>query len=119
MKEILVVFLGGGIGSVLRYFFYKFLNNITFSIPYGTLFANALACVVFGLFSGYIYTKLQLEPLTKLFILTGLCGGLSTFSTFNFELFVMLKNGQFLVAAIYFITSFVLCLGSFSIMLNK
>lgn len=113
MKEIIIVFIGGGLGSIFRYFFSKYFNYETLAMPYGTLFSNVLACFLFGFFSGYLYSKLQLEPSTKLFILTGICGGLSTFSTFNYEMFYMCKNGQFILAAIYFITSFVLCMGSF------
>lgn len=119
MKEILAVFIGGGVGSVLRFLFTKFFLNYNFQIPFGTLLANTIACLIFGIFSGFIYTKLQVEPIVKLLILTGLCGGLSTFSTFNYELFLMLKNGQVFMSILYFMISFIVCLGSFAVFVNN
>lgn len=118
MKEILIVFLGGGLGSALRYGFSKWLNHIQAVLPFGTLIANTLACIIFGIVTGYIYTKLELQPITKLFILTGICGGLSTFSTLNFEIVTMVKNGQIAFALSYLILSFVLCLGTLFLTIN-
>ena len=114
MKSILLVFVGGGLGSVLRFWFGKLFNNPLPALPYGTWISNFLACLIFGIMAGFIYNKLVDED-TKKFVLTGFCGGLSTFSSFNFELYELIRHEQFGYAIVYLVGSLITCLVGFSL----
>jgi len=93
MKQLLIVFLGGGAGSVVRYLISKlYSQNPVF--PYGTLTSNFISCIIFGAVIMWGTQKLHLNPLLKLLLLTGFCGGFSTFSSFTFETIELFKNGN-------------------------
>ena len=85
MLNIILVGSGGFIGSALRYLIglgvHSLLRSATF--PYGTLAANLIGCLLIGLFNGLADERLLLSPQTRLFILTGMLGGFTTFSTFR------------------------------------
>lgn len=114
--KILVVFIGGGAGSVMRYLLGKLINN--FQFPLATFVSNLLASIVFGLFIGFVSTKFDTNSNIRLLILTGFCGGLSTFSTFNFEIFEMIKNGNYILAVGYVFVSIAACLLSYGLVLD-
>ena len=106
MKSILLVFLGGGFGSVLRYLIGKYLNNSENGIPYGTFLANILGSLFIGLILGYAAKNDSLTQNQTLLLATGFCGGFTTFSTFSYENHIFLKSGDFLSFSIYTIASF-------------
>lgn len=108
MKHILLVFLGGGFGSVLRYIIGKYLNNAENGIPYGTFLANILGSLLIGLILGFAAKNDTLSQNQTLLLATGFCGGFTTFSTFAYENHVFLKSGDFTSFAIYTIASFVI-----------
>ncbi|ALJ04438.1 protein CrcB [Pseudalgibacter alginicilyticus] len=108
MKSILLVFLGGGFGSVLRYLISKYLNNIESGIPYGTFAANILGSLLIGLILGLAAKNDSLTQSQTLLLATGFCGGFTTFSTFAYENHVFLKSGDFISFTIYSISSFVI-----------
>ncbi|MFT4685025.1 MAG: CrcB protein [Flavobacteriales bacterium] len=106
MKQVLLVFIGGGFGSVLRYLLGKYLNNSETGIPYGTFTANILGSLLIGLILGFAIKNDTLSSNQTILLATGFCGGFTTFSTFAYENHVMLKSGDFMNFAIYTIASF-------------
>ncbi|WP_166963713.1 fluoride efflux transporter CrcB [Yeosuana marina] len=107
MKNLLLVFLGGGFGSVLRYIISKYLNNPVTGIPYGTFAANILGSMLIGIILGLAAKNNTLSQNQTLLLATGFCGGFTTFSTFAYENHVFLKSGDFTSFAIYTAASFI------------
>lgn len=108
MKQLLIVFVGGGFGSVLRYIIGKYLNNPQDGIPYGTFVANILGSLLIGIILGIAAKNDTLTSNQTLLLATGFCGGFTTFSTFAYENHVFLKAGDFTSFALYTIASFVI-----------
>ena len=107
MKHILLVFFGGGLGSVLRYVIGKYLNNYENGIPYGTFVANILGSLLIGIILGLAAKNNTLSQSQTLLLATGFCGGFTTFSSFAYENHLFLKSGDFTSFAIYSIASFI------------
>lgn len=107
-KQLLLVFLGGGIGSSLRYLLGSYLNSGQTGIPYGTFLANILGSLCIGIILGFAAKHGSLSQNTILFLATGFCGGFTTFSTFAYENHVLLKSGDFFSFALYTIGSFII-----------
>ncbi|MFN0047640.1 MAG: fluoride efflux transporter CrcB [Cytophagales bacterium] len=118
MKDLMMVFIGGGTGSVVRYLFSRWFSPFFPAFPFSTFMANLLACMLFGVLTGLSYQKIEMNDTHKKWILTGFCGGLSTFSTFNFEIFDLIKAGHIGMALIYMFCSLVVCLLSFWLMVE-
>ena len=108
MKQLLLVFFGGGIGSVLRFLVGKYLNSTETGIPYGTFAANILGSFLIGIILGFAAKNNSLTQSQTLLLATGFCGGFTTFSTFAYENHVFLKSGDFTSFALYTIASFVI-----------
>ena len=109
MKEILLVGFGGFIGSVARYLVSKL--NITWqflSIPMGTLTVNILGSLIIGFLVGISVKSELISNDLRLFLMVGLCGGFTTFSSFTNENFMLMQNGQFLTVFLYTALSIVL-----------
>jgi CrcB protein len=106
IKNIFLVLLGGGIGSVARYLLSYFLTkNNTTQFPWATFIVNGLGCLLIGLLFGYIQkNNLQNETL-KLLLITGFCGGFTTFSTVSLENIQFIQNQNYNFAILYTITS--------------
>ncbi|MCF6351193.1 MAG: fluoride efflux transporter CrcB [Flavobacteriaceae bacterium] len=96
MKFILV-FLGGGLGSALRYLVSKHLNNLEKTIPYGTFLVNILGSLLIGIVIALsLKNNSILSQNQTLLLATGFCGGFTTFAAFAFENTQFLKNGDYL-----------------------
>ncbi len=108
----LLVFIGGGVGACLRYLISLLTYKSNSGFPLHTLIANTLACIVLGLL---VYYLVEVDPRLKLLIGVGLCGGLSTFSTFSIECFDMIQNGQYGMCLTYVLVSIMLCLAVFGV----
>jgi CrcB protein len=108
MKDLALVFVGGGAGSLARYMVGKFYQQWQPSFPFATLTANFLSCLVFGLVLMLGVQKLNLNFSLKLLLITGFCGGFSTYSAFTFETVEMFKTGQNSMALINIVTNFAL-----------
>jgi fluoride exporter len=110
MANYIAVFLGGGIGSVLRYLISMFfVKHISHSFPYATFTVNILGCLFIGFIISLSMTKSNLCGSSLLLFLTvGIAGGFTTFSTFSYESFALIKNGETLTAVTYIVLSSIL-----------
>ena len=107
MKSFLLVFLGGGLGSSLRYLVESAMNQYSKVLPFGTFTVNMLGCLLIGLILGYAQKENALTSNQTLLLATGFCGGFTTFSAFAQENFQLLKTGDIMQFSIYTIGSIV------------
>ena len=99
---ILLVAIGGGAGSVLRYLLSVLAQRFAFSLPHGTLWANLIGCFVIGVVTTLGATGGMLSPAMRLLLATGICGGFTTMSSFIYELMKFLQERDYYMAAGYF-----------------
>jgi fluoride exporter len=92
-KPLLAIAIGSIAGGLLRWFFGLKLNALFPTMPLGTLAANLLAAYIIGATAAFLATSPSLAPEWRLLIMTGFCGGLSTFSTFSIEIVYLLQRG--------------------------
>ena len=107
-KQLLLIFLGGGLGSVLRYLISKSLNLETAFIPFGTFAVNILGSLLLGLIVGIAAKSDIFSSNTVLFLAIGFCGGFTTFSSFAFENQALLRSGDYLNFFFYSFGSIIL-----------
>ncbi len=106
--KILFVFLGGGIGSVLRYGIALGMAYFNLSFPFATLLANMLSCILLGSVTS-LFLNESITNNTRLFLVTGVCGGFSTFSTFTNETFLLFQQGNIVLAFLNILLNLALC----------
>src|SRR4029453_13194433 len=94
LKSVLAISLGASLGALLRWGFGNRLNDLFPAIPPGTLVSNLVGAYVVGLAVAFFATYSALPPEWRLFLITGFCGGLTTFSTFSAELVALLQQGH-------------------------
>ena len=100
IRELILIFLGGGMGSVCRYGVGAYmLKSVEVRFPVATLMANALGCLLIGLLMGYLSNRSA--SLWSLLLVTGFCGGFTTFSTFSNETFQYFRQGLYTLAIGY------------------
>ncbi|MHA2055454.1 MAG: fluoride efflux transporter CrcB [Candidatus Hodarchaeales archaeon] len=96
MIKILLIGTGGFLGSIFRFIIsglvHRWLENAWF--PFGTLTVNILGCLIIGFLGGLIELRQVLNPELRVFIMIGLLGGFTTFSTFGFESYNLARDGQ-------------------------
>ena len=105
MKSFLLVFLGGGLGSSLRYLVTIAMNQYSKVLPFGTFTVNMLGCLLIGLILGYAQKENTLNSNQILLLATGFCGGFTTFSAFANENLELIKNGEIFNFSVYTIGS--------------
>ncbi|MBS0151076.1 MAG: fluoride efflux transporter CrcB [Nitrospira sp.] len=107
----LLVFIGGGIGSMLRHAA-NLIGASVFglNIPAGTLFVNISGSLAMGLLAGWFAFRGHSDQLTRLFLTTGILGGFTTFSAFSLEAALLLERGQTGGATLYVIGSVVIAI---------
>lgn len=93
LKQWLLVFLGGGSGSLFRYGIAIWMATYKPAFPWATLLANALSCFILGLMLPLV-TRNALPTSYRLALMTGFCGGFSTFSTFTAESWQLFQQGR-------------------------
>ena len=105
-KDILLVGLGGGVGSIARFLcqrgVYAFYPH---AFPFGTLLVNVAGCFIIGLLFGLIEKGALLKPELRILLVTGFCGGFTTFSAFAAETIQLLKDGRLLYFFVYTVAS--------------
>ena len=100
MKSILLVALGGALGSAARYKLSGWVlhRTVEWRFPLGTFVVNVAGCLIIGLAAGLAVKEDYFSPESRTLIFTGLLGGFTTFSAFGLETFYLLRRGELLVA---------------------
>jgi CrcB protein len=93
-RPFIAVSVGGMLGCLLRWVLAMFLNSYFPTIPPGTLAANLIGCYIIGMAIAFFTTYPHFAPEWRLFVTTGFCGGLTTFSTFSAEVVMLLQSGR-------------------------
>lgn len=116
MNKYLIVGVGSALGGMLRYwlsnFVYKFLQPI---FPFGTLAVNILGTFLLGIIFFFLDSQELLSPSMRIFLTIGLCGGLTTFSTFSYETFIFIEDTQYLFAFLNILSNIILTLLSLAL----
>lgn len=115
MLNVLAIFIGGGLGSISRYFLSVLLKTYSMNFPVATLSVNVIGSLILGFAAAMFWKETHLHTTLKLAITIGFCGGLTTFSTFSWETFDLVKNGEFILAIIYTIISVLACVLAISL----
>ena len=103
-----VIGLGGAIGAIGRYFLQGVVHQLMgISFPYGTLVVNLLGCFLIGFIMEFSENRFIIDPEARLFITVGILGGFTTFSSFGYETFSLLRDGETLRAMLNVILSMV------------
>lgn len=108
MKQLLLVFIGGGLGSALRYGVNLLFQNSKTDFPIATFAVNIIGSFLIGLILGIVVKNNTLSTNHSLLLATGFCGGFTTFSAFAYENHLFLKAGDFSQFALYTISSLVI-----------
>ena len=117
MKQLLLVGCGGFIGSIARFLVQKLNLSWHFlSIPMGTLSVNVLGSLLIGFILGISGKSEIISPGLRLFLMVGICGGFTTFSSFTAENLTLMQNGQ--IASVLMYTGLSIFLGFFAVYLG-
>lgn len=111
MMEVLLVAVGGAIGSVLRYYVGVWSVRLAGAgFPWGTLTVNLVGSFLIGIVVELIVRKFDGSPALRLFLMTGIIGGFTTFSTFALDTVALMEKGQLATAIVYVLVSVIVSL---------
>lgn len=106
MNHILLVGAGGALGSVLRYLIGLWmLQRAGPAFPWGTLFVNVTGSFLIGFLAEFIMQKMGASPEMRVFLVTGVLGGYTTFSAFSLDAIALLEHGQTMSGLAYIVAS--------------
>lgn len=109
IRNVLLVGLGGGLGSILRYSCQRWFAAVySHAFPWGTFAVNVTGCFLIGILWGISFRSFDENEHWKLFLMTGLCGGFTTFSAFTLESIGLLKENKWPLFVMYVTASVVL-----------
>ncbi|HXC05417.1 MAG TPA: fluoride efflux transporter CrcB [Bacteroidia bacterium] len=112
MKNLAIVFVGGGTGSLARYGIALFIRKLSLdAFPVATLLSNVFSCLIVAVALYYLSDQMALQPALKLLLFTGFCGGFSTFSAFSYETVQLLKDKHLYLAVLNVILNISICFG--------
>lgn len=113
MKAFLIVAIGSGLGGALRYGMQLLLQRFYPSaFPLGTLSVNITGCFLIGIFFSLAEKNTLISPEIKLFLITGFCGGFTTFSAFSIDNITLMNSGHFLYFFLYMAGSVLIGIGA-------
>ncbi|WP_293931767.1 fluoride efflux transporter CrcB [Sphingobacterium sp. UBA6645] len=102
LKEVFIIGIGGAVGSILRYTTGQYIaKHFPHAIPTGTLLVNIIGCLLIGFLIGFFDKQQIINTHWKLLLITGFCGGFTTFSTFAAENYNLITNNQIPQALLY------------------
>lgn len=102
VKSIMIVGLGGFIGTVARFLISRYFQvNVLSVFPWSTFIVNIVGCLLIGLIYGISEKGDFLSPEIRLFLTVGICGGFTTFSTFSNDSFLLIREQEWLRVALY------------------
>lgn len=101
MKSILIVFLGGGLGSIFRYLINLLIKNPEGQFPINTFLVNMIGSFLIGIIFGYLNENNYINNNIILFLVIGFCGGLTTFSSFTYDSYELINFGKIFFLIIY------------------
>ena len=106
--NFLAVFIGGGLGALVRYMLYLVMPSLTY-LPIATLIANFFGCFIATIVFVYFALKSNLNPACRIFLITGFCGGLSTLSALSLELLHFIQSNEYIKATLYMSATILVC----------
>ena len=107
------VFVGGGLGAVARYALQGLVyRSVQGSFPYGTMAVNIIGCFIIGFLMIAFEERFMVNPLLRLFVTVGILGGFTTFSSFSFETFALLRDGEIMLGVVNAGASLIGCLAA-------
>lgn len=122
IRNLLLVAVGGSLGSVLRYLVSVFTERwVRMSFPIGTFIVNILGCLLIGFLVGWFDKSKVINNDLRWLLITGFCGGFTTFSAFGYENIRLMQSGNTSWALIYILSSLIIGLLAvwLGILLNK
>lgn len=106
MKQLLIVFIGGGLGTIMRFLIGKLIPYSGKGFPWNTFCANLLGCLLIGLLTGYLMrNSSENQSSLILFATIGFCGGFTTFSSFANENLSFIRSGDYAILLSYSLLS--------------
>ena len=115
----LLIFVGGGLGSLCRYALAAAVSTRAhLAFPIGTLVVNILGCIIIGIVARQLM-NMQTDVMARAAIITGFCGGFTTFSTFSYETVGLISGGEWAKAALYVGASVIACVAGTAIGMSR